>query len=96
MGFQRSFFHYLERHAGDVLSRKPSALAHILLESVAIKAAVVANDERETGVRWGRCTWPDGVEVRGPPASQSRGTRWGMRNREGLRDAAWHGGRRQA
>ncbi len=42
-------FAYLERNAGAVLGRDPAALEHIIRTSCAIKAAVVGDDERETG-----------------------------------------------
>ena len=49
-GFSPGLFKYLDRHASGVLERDPAILAHILLESVRIKAEVVRRDERETGV----------------------------------------------
>ncbi|MBI3541980.1 MAG: 3-dehydroquinate synthase [Deltaproteobacteria bacterium] len=50
VGFSPALFRYLDRHAEQVLGRDPAALAHVLLESVAIKSEVVRRDERETGV----------------------------------------------
>lgn len=45
------FFDWLDRHSGEVLARKPEALRHAVRRSCEMKAAVVANDERETGAR---------------------------------------------
>ena len=42
------FFDWLERHGGDVIARKPDALEHAVATSVAAKARIVAEDERET------------------------------------------------
>ena len=44
-------FQWLENHLESVLAREPRALAHIIEQSCRNKAAVVAEDERETGVR---------------------------------------------
>jgi 3-dehydroquinate synthase len=46
-----AFFEWLEGAAKALLARDPQALAHAILESCRIKAAVVAADERETGER---------------------------------------------
>ena len=45
------FFDWLERSAAALGARDAQALAHAILESCRIKAAVVAADERETGER---------------------------------------------
>ena len=44
-------FAYLERHADDVLAGDARALTHVVAASVRVKADVVANDERESGLR---------------------------------------------
>ncbi len=46
-----TFFAWLEDHAAQVLAREPGALAHCVQRCCAIKAAVVAADERESGQR---------------------------------------------
>lgn len=46
-----SFFEWLERHLGDLLARRPSALAHAIGRSCEIKADIVGRDEREGDVR---------------------------------------------
>jgi 3-dehydroquinate synthase len=45
------FFAWLENHGDALRARDPSALSHAIVTSCAIKAAVVAADEREDGVR---------------------------------------------
>jgi 3-dehydroquinate synthase len=45
------FFSWLEAHVDDLLRRDSAALKHAVLTSCAIKASVVAIDEREDGVR---------------------------------------------
>lgn len=47
----RTFFDWLEPNVGAVLTRKPAALAHAVARSVAMKAEIVAEDEREQGRR---------------------------------------------
>jgi 3-dehydroquinate synthase len=47
----RAFFDWLEGNLERLLARDPEALAHAVLRSVEIKAAIVAQDERETGER---------------------------------------------
>jgi len=42
------FFAWLEAHGGEVLAREPAALEHAIATSVAMKARIVAADERET------------------------------------------------
>jgi 3-dehydroquinate synthase len=42
---------YLEAHVREIMARRPSTLAHVVVEAVAIKADVVAHDEREDGLR---------------------------------------------
>ena len=46
-----AFFEWLEVNGQAVLSREPEALAHAVRRSVEMKAAIVAQDEREGGVR---------------------------------------------
>lgn len=46
-----AFFAWLERSIGALLSRDGDALAHAIERSCAIKAAIVAADERESGER---------------------------------------------
>ncbi|MAF83734.1 MAG: 3-dehydroquinate synthase [Gammaproteobacteria bacterium] len=45
------FFAWLEAHAADLLAREPAALHHAIRRSCQLKAAIVAEDERETGRR---------------------------------------------
>jgi 3-dehydroquinate synthase len=45
------FFAWLEANGQRVLARDPEALAHAVRRSVEMKAAIVAEDERETGRR---------------------------------------------
>jgi 3-dehydroquinate synthase len=45
------FFEWLEENMRELLARDPAALAHAIDRSCQIKAAVVAADERESGVR---------------------------------------------
>ncbi len=45
------FFAWLEANAGAIVARDGAALAHAVAKSVAYKARVVANDERESGER---------------------------------------------
>lgn len=44
-------FAYLERNSATVLRRDPKALEYVIAASIRIKAAVVNEDERESGVR---------------------------------------------
>lgn len=44
-------FRYLENNADAVLGGDPKALTHVVAASVRVKADVVANDEREAGLR---------------------------------------------
>jgi len=44
-------FDYLERSMSGILRRDPASLAWIIPRSIAIKARVVSEDERETGLR---------------------------------------------
>jgi 3-dehydroquinate synthase len=46
-----AFLEWLEAHVEDVLALEETALVHAIRRSVEIKAAIVAADERETGVR---------------------------------------------
>jgi 3-dehydroquinate synthase len=45
------FLDWIETHAAGLLARDPAALAHAIRRSCEIKAAIVAEDERETGAR---------------------------------------------
>ena len=45
------FFSWLEQHVGELLQGAPDALAHAIRRSCEIKAAVVAEDEKEHGRR---------------------------------------------
>jgi len=45
------FFHWLEEHAVDINTRKMAALEHLIYQSVLNKAEIVAEDEKESGVR---------------------------------------------
>jgi 3-dehydroquinate synthase len=44
-------FSYIEAHAEPLLAGNTEALQHVIAESVRMKAAIVHEDERETGVR---------------------------------------------
>jgi 3-dehydroquinate synthase len=46
-----AFFAWLEANIERLLARDPDTLAHAVLRSVAIKAEIVALDERESGLR---------------------------------------------
>jgi 3-dehydroquinate synthase len=46
-----AFFAWLESNANKVLSREPAGLEHAIATSIAMKARIVAEDERETGDR---------------------------------------------
>lgn len=50
VGFSAGLFRYLGRDTAAIHNRDLKALAHLILESVKIKAKVVSADERETGV----------------------------------------------
>jgi 3-dehydroquinate synthase len=45
------FLGWIEAHAAKLQARDPAALAHAIRRSCEIKAAIVAEDERETGAR---------------------------------------------
>ncbi|MDR0588839.1 MAG: 3-dehydroquinate synthase [Burkholderiales bacterium] len=45
------FFEWLEQNHQRILSRETEALQHIIFESCRIKAKIVGEDERETGIR---------------------------------------------
>ena len=45
------FFHWLEAHGADLIEGERAALEHAVLDSCRAKAAVVAEDERENGLR---------------------------------------------
>jgi 3-dehydroquinate synthase len=46
-----AFLDWIETHLDDVLAREPAALAHAVARSCEIKAEVVGQDERESGLR---------------------------------------------
>lgn len=46
-----AFFGWIERHADELVSLQPAALAHAVRRSCEIKADVVGQDERESGLR---------------------------------------------
>jgi 3-dehydroquinate synthase len=46
-----AFFEWLETHGAAVLAREPQALAHAVARCVAMKAEIVAEDEKEAGRR---------------------------------------------
>jgi 3-dehydroquinate synthase len=46
-----SLLSYVERRLAEILSCRPHALAHIVMEAARIKADVVARDERESSLR---------------------------------------------
>jgi 3-dehydroquinate synthase len=46
-----AFFDWLERNVDAMLARDPAALAHAIVQSCRLKAAIVAADEREQGER---------------------------------------------
>jgi 3-dehydroquinate synthase len=46
-----TFFDWLEAHTGSVLARQPDALGQAVAHCVAMKAQIVAEDERESGRR---------------------------------------------
>ena len=48
---ERGFFDWLEANADALIARESTALSHAVAESCRIKAAIVAADERETGLR---------------------------------------------
>ncbi len=45
------FFHYVEQNVGTIRAKKPAALQHIVQQSVQLKSAIVAQDEREASER---------------------------------------------
>lgn len=47
----RSLFDFMERRRRDLLRKDPDALAELVRRSIAVKAWVVARDEREAGLR---------------------------------------------
>ena len=46
-----AFFGWIEAHLDRLLTRDPDALEHAVLRSIAIKAEIVGQDERERGLR---------------------------------------------
>jgi 3-dehydroquinate synthase len=46
-----AFLDWIEQHMADLLARDPQALAHAVQRSCEIKAHVVGQDERESGLR---------------------------------------------
>lgn len=51
MIYDRDFFRFLEENSGEVLAMKEDTLIHVIARSCEIKAEVVAEDERESGLR---------------------------------------------
>jgi 3-dehydroquinate synthase len=49
--YDSELFEYIEQHAEALLRLETTPLTHVVAESVRIKADVVAQDERETGLR---------------------------------------------
>ena len=49
--YDEAFFTFLEDHAADVLALEPEAAVHMIARSCEIKAEVVAQDEKESGLR---------------------------------------------
>lgn len=49
--YDEAFFAFLEDHAADVLALEPEAAVHMIARSCEIKAEVVAQDEKESGLR---------------------------------------------
>jgi 3-dehydroquinate synthase len=49
--FDMAFLDWIERHLDALMEREPEALAHAIRRSCEIKAEVVGQDERESGVR---------------------------------------------
>ncbi|RYF63608.1 MAG: 3-dehydroquinate synthase, partial [Comamonadaceae bacterium] len=49
--YDMGFFDWIEAHIDDLMARDPAALAHAVKRSCEIKAEVVGQDERETGLR---------------------------------------------
>ncbi|MDY6267808.1 MAG: 3-dehydroquinate synthase [Selenomonadaceae bacterium] len=49
--YDADFFTFLEAHVGDVLVLAPEAAVHMIARSCEIKAAVVSQDEKESGLR---------------------------------------------
>ncbi len=80
----QSLFAYIEQHAESLLRQESAPLAHVIAESVRIKADVVNKDEREAGLRmilnFGH-TIGHAIEAlthyRGPLHGEAVG--WGMR-----------------
>jgi shikimate kinase / 3-dehydroquinate synthase len=51
LGFDAELWAYLHDHAQALLARDAEAMTHVLVRAVALKARVVADDERESGAR---------------------------------------------
>ena len=49
--YDADFFSFLEQNSEDVLALEPEAAVHMIARSCEIKAAVVSEDEKETGLR---------------------------------------------
>ncbi len=47
----RALVRFMEEHAGEVLGREPKALEKVIAASIRMKAGVVNQDERESGLR---------------------------------------------
>ena len=89
------FFAWLEAHGREVIAGDAAAQQHAVLESCRAKAAVVAADEREGGVRallnLGHtfAPWPrGGVRLRRRAAARRGGCRWAWCSRSTCRSAS--------
>jgi len=49
--YDQEFFSYLDQHAEQILALDPTVLSHIIHRSCEIKAEVVSQDEKESGLR---------------------------------------------
>ncbi len=49
--YDEAFFSYMEEHSEDILAMQLPAIEHLVVRSCEIKAQVVAEDEKETGLR---------------------------------------------
>jgi len=47
----RALVRFMEEHAGEVLGREPKALEKVIAASIRMKAGIVSQDERESGLR---------------------------------------------
>ncbi len=49
--YDRDFYKFMLDHSGDILKLEPESISHIIARSCEIKAAVVSQDEKESGLR---------------------------------------------